>query len=99
MNRRTFLRGLTLGTVTTSLSAEAQQAGQIYRVGFIFLTSPVSEMAGTEPVHYLARTFVQALRALGYVEGQNLIRERRSAEGQNERLSGIVIELVRLKQM
>jgi hypothetical protein len=97
MNRRTFLRGLTLGTVTTSLSAEAQQAGQIYRVGFIFLTSPVSEMAGTEPVHYLARTFVQALRALGYVEGQNLILERRSAEGQNERLSGIVAELVRLK--
>jgi putative ABC transport system substrate-binding protein len=97
MNRRTFLRGLTLGTVTTPLSAEAQQAGQIYRVGFIFLTSPVSEMAGTEPVHYLARTFVQALRALGYVEGQNLILERRSAEGQNERLSGIVAELVRLK--
>jgi putative tryptophan/tyrosine transport system substrate-binding protein len=97
MNRRTFLCGLTLGTVTTPLCAEALQAGQVYRVGFIFLNSPVSEMAGPEPVHYLARTFVQALQALGYVEGQNLILERRSAEGQNERLGGIVAELVRLK--
>lgn len=73
MHRRTFLWGLTLGTVTTPRSAEALQAGQVYRVGFIFLTSQVSEMAGPEPVHYLARTFVRALRSLGYVEGQNLI--------------------------
>ena len=97
MNRRTFLCGLTLGALKTPLSAEAQQAGHVYRVGFVFLTSPVSEMAGPEPVHDLARTFVQALRALGYVEGQNLILERRSAEGQNDRLGGIVAELVRLK--
>jgi ABC-type uncharacterized transport system substrate-binding protein len=97
MHRRTFLWGLTLGTVTTPRSAEALQAGQVYRVGFIFLTSQVSEMAGPEPVHYLARTFVRALRSLGYVEGQNLILERRSAEGQNERLGGIVAELARLK--
>jgi putative ABC transport system substrate-binding protein len=54
-------------------------------------------MAGPEPVHHLARTFVQALRALGYVEGQNLILERRSGEGQNERLGGIGAELVHLK--
>ena len=37
------------------------------------------------------------MRALGYVEGQNLILERRSAEGRFERFGDIVAELVRLK--
>jgi putative ABC transport system substrate-binding protein len=41
--------------------------------------------------------FVHALRTLGYVEGQNLILERRSAEGQFERYAEIFSELVRLK--
>jgi putative ABC transport system substrate-binding protein len=54
-------------------------------------------MAGPEPLHPLARAFVQGLRSLGYVEGQNLILERRSAEGQFERFGDIVAELVRLK--
>jgi putative tryptophan/tyrosine transport system substrate-binding protein len=45
----------------------------------IFTTSPVSEMAGPDPIHPVARSFVQGLRALGYVEGQNLVLEHRSA--------------------
>jgi len=40
---------------------------------------------------------VQGLRARGYVEGQNLILERRSAEGRFERFGDIVAELIRLK--
>jgi putative ABC transport system substrate-binding protein len=54
-------------------------------------------MAGPEPVHPAARAFVQGLRALGYVEGQNLIVERRSAEWRVERFSDIVRELVHIK--
>ena len=38
-------------------------------------------MAGPEPVNPAAKTFLQTLRALGYVEGKNLILEPRSAEG------------------
>src|SRR5262249_25062602 len=67
------------------------------RVGLMFTTSPVSEMAGPEPVHPLARALVQGLRVLGYVEGQNLILERRSAEGRLERFDEIVAEFVRFK--
>jgi putative ABC transport system substrate-binding protein len=85
-----------VGALVVSLAAEAQPARKVYRVGLIFTTSPVSEMAGPEPVHRLARAFVQGLRALGYVEGQNLILERRSAEGRFERFGDIVVELVRL---
>jgi putative ABC transport system substrate-binding protein len=97
IDRRTFLCGLTLGTLSLPLAGEAQQTGKVYRVGLTFTTSPVSEMAGPEPVHPLARAFVRGLRALGYVEGQNLILERRSAEGRYERFGDIVAELVRLK--
>jgi putative tryptophan/tyrosine transport system substrate-binding protein len=96
MERRAFVTGL--GAVLAApLAAEAQQRGKVYRVGLIFTTSPVSEMAGPEPVHPSARAFVQGLRALGYVEGQNFILERRSAEGQFERFGAIVAELLGLK--
>jgi ABC-type uncharacterized transport system substrate-binding protein len=84
-------------TLLTALAAEAQPGGKVYRVGFILTTSPVSEMAGSEPVHPLVGAFMHGLRALGYVEGQNLILERRSAEGRFERFGDIVAELVRLK--
>ena len=95
--RRGFLGTLAGGLLAAPLAARAQQARKVYRVGLIFTTSPVSEMAGPEPVHPLARAFVQGLRALGYMEGQNLILERRSAEGRFERFGDIVAELVRLK--
>jgi putative ABC transport system substrate-binding protein len=54
-------------------------------------------MAGPEPVHPPTRAFLHTLRSLGYVEGQNLVFERRSAEGKFERFTEIVAELVRLK--
>jgi len=97
ITRREFIGTLAGCLVAAPLTAEAQQAGKVYRVALIFTTSPVSEMAGPEPVHPLARAFVQGLRALGYVEGQNLILERRSAEGRYERFGDIVAKLVRLK--
>jgi putative ABC transport system substrate-binding protein len=39
---------------------------------------------------------VHGLRDLGYVEGQNVVIERRSAEGKPERLPTLAAELVRL---
>jgi putative ABC transport system substrate-binding protein len=54
-------------------------------------------MAGPEPANAAARAFIQGLRALGYVEGRNLILERRSAEGRFERFAPLVADLVRLK--
>jgi putative ABC transport system substrate-binding protein len=88
---------LALNILLAPLAADAQQAGKIYRVGLILTTSPVSEMAGPEPVHPPTRAFLHTLRSLGYVEGQNLVFERRSAEGKFERFTEIVAELVRLK--
>ena len=96
MKRREFI-GLIGGAATWPLAAHAQQAGKVYRVGLIFAAGTVSMLNGPEPAHAPARAFVQGLRALGYVEGQNLILERRAAEGRIERLGDIVADLVRLQ--
>jgi putative ABC transport system substrate-binding protein len=95
-NRRAFIAMVGGSILAAPLAAAAQQPRQVYRVGFIFTTSPVSEMAGPDPIHPLAKVFVHSLRDLGYVEGQNLVLERRSAEGRYERFGEIVAELVRL---
>jgi putative ABC transport system substrate-binding protein len=89
MNRRTFLCGLTLGTLALPLAAEAQQAGKVPRIGFLFFGSP-------GPSRELD-AFRQGLRELGYTEGQNIVIEVRFASGRVERLPELAAELVRLK--
>jgi putative ABC transport system substrate-binding protein len=97
IERRTFLAGAGAVILTAPLAAEAQQAGKVYRVGLIFTTAPVSEMMGPNPAHPLVRSFLDELRALGYVQGRNLVFEPRSAEGRFERFREILEELVSLK--
>ena len=74
--------------------ADAQPSGKVARVAFIATTSPLSEITGPTPLNPAPRGLVYGLRALGWVEGRNLILERRSAEGNGDRLPGIVAELV-----
>ena len=94
MRRRDFISMLCTVTVARPLTAFAQQPGKVYRVGVISTTAPVSEMdASNEPL----AAFVHTLRDLGYVEGRNLVLERRSAEGRFERFADIIAELVSLK--
>jgi len=95
MRRREFITLLGGAVVAWPLAGRAQQTGKVYRVGLIITTSPVSEMVGPDPIHPLVRTFVHTLRALGYVEGQNLVLERRSAEGKFERFGEIAADLIR----
>jgi len=96
VERRAFIT-LLGGAMASPLAARAQQAGKVYRVALIFTTSPVSEMVGLEPNHPLARTFVHSLRTLGYLQGQNLVLESRSAEGKFERFPEIMRELASTK--
>jgi putative ABC transport system substrate-binding protein len=82
--RRTFMAIIAGGLLAAPLAADAQQPGKVYRVALVFLVAPVSVMAGPEPVNPNVRAFVHALRDLGYVEGRNLVLERRSLEGRYE---------------
>lgn len=92
MRRRLLL--IAAGALLAPPLGGAQQPRGLHRVGLAFTTSSVAEMAGPNPDHPGARAFVRELRALGYLEGQNLVLERRSAEGRFERFSDILGELV-----
>jgi len=80
----------------TAPVAQAQPPGPVYRVGLAFVASPIAQMAGPEPVHPSVRAFVHEMRRRGYVEGKNLVFERRSAEGVLERFDDILADLLRL---
>jgi putative tryptophan/tyrosine transport system substrate-binding protein len=95
MRRRHFITGVG-ALIAIPAVVLAQQARKQHRVALILTTSHISEMAGPDPVHPGTRAFLRELRTLGYIEGQNIVIERRSAEGQFDRFPSIVGELVRL---
>ena len=84
MNRRAFVRTLAGGLLAAPLAAEAQEAAKVRKVGELH--------PGTGSEERLA-----ALREAGYVEGQNLVVERRHADGHIERLPALAVELIGLK--
>src|ERR1700687_5019652 len=93
MNRRGAGSALLLGLLAFAvapLAAEAQQAGKVYRIGY--LSTPTRESVE----HGLA-AFLRTLRARGWIEGETLIIEYRWAEGNVERLPALAAELVRGK--
>jgi len=71
------------------LAVEAQQAGKVPRIGFLYYGSP-----GPSPE---LDAFREGLRELGCIEGQNIAIEVRFASGRVERLPELAAELVRLK--
>ena len=80
---------LTLRMLVAPLAATAQQPAHLPTVGWL------DEGNWTDKARLYA-TFLEGLRALGYVEGQHLVIARRDAEGHLDRLPGLAAELVRL---
>jgi putative ABC transport system substrate-binding protein len=66
-----------------------QSPRKVHRIGYIQTAAP-HEMA------HLTRALDEGLRELGYVEGRNIVFERRFAGGRQERLPALAAELVRL---
>ncbi len=90
MDRRTFLSTVAGGLVAAPLSAEAQPAQKVFRVGYLAGGGRTLDSSPPGPLR-------ESLRSLGYVEGKNVAYEARFAEGTLERLPGLAAELVRLK--
>jgi putative tryptophan/tyrosine transport system substrate-binding protein len=91
MNNRLVIRLLaTVVLATVSLAQGQQPTKRIPRVGFLSLNTASVQKDRVE-------AFRQALRKLGYVEGQNIIIDYRFADGNSERLPGLAAELVALK--
>src|SRR5262245_415624 len=86
-----------VGLIAAPSAAKAQPAGKAAVVALVAAASPVSQTTGPEPTSPATRAFVQAMRDAGWVEGRNIVIERRSAEGQPERLPAIFAELVARK--
>jgi putative ABC transport system substrate-binding protein len=73
-----------------SVSAQAQQTGKIFRIGYL-------DNSTASSVAVLLDAFRQELTKLGWIDGKNITIEYRFAEQKNERLPELAADLVRLK--
>ena len=87
-DRRKFIGTVAVGLLAAPLAAIAQQAGSARRIGIL--------TAGVLPKTILPAC-VDELRERGWVEGQNLIFDRRGGDGNSERVPVFAAELVQMK--
>src|SRR6266571_898142 len=88
MRRRELITVLGGAALLRTLVGEAQPAAKIPRIGYL----------GTDLPKPSQEAFLQGLRALGYVEGRDVVIEYRYGEGQNfEQLPALAAELVALE--
>ena len=78
MNRRTAIRRLATFFLATASLAEAQQAGKLFRIGYL----DHSTAAGSA---VLVKAFLHELSKLGWIEGKNFTIDYRFEEQQFER--------------
>ena len=82
--------GVALAVLVATLASEAQQSAKTHRIGLLIGSSE-------RFVAPYIEIFRQALRALGYLEGGNIVIEYRYADGKYDQLSVLAADLVRLK--
>ncbi len=87
MSRREFIALIASTAIFYPLDAQAQQRA-IPTVGFL-------RSATLADVQHWVAAFRQGLKEAGFVEGQNVAIEYRSAENQPDRLPGLVTDLIR----
>jgi putative tryptophan/tyrosine transport system substrate-binding protein len=90
MRRREFITLLGGAAAAWPLAAQAQQAVKIYRIGILETNSLHTNAANFDALR-------KGLMEFGYIEGQTLSFEYRSADGRNERFPDLVAGLLRLK--
>src|SRR5215813_6193895 len=86
LGRRELLVALGGAAMAWPLAARAQQGGKVYRIGFA-ANDP------TIPITAAGAAFVEGLRENGFVEGKNIVIERRFAEGRSDRAVALIAEL------
>ena len=87
MKRREFIAALG-GAVAMPLMARAQQLRSVPVVGLVSIGASPNDPANFGP-------FLEQMQALGYIDGQNIIFDRRFAAGRDELIGGFVADLVR----
>lgn len=90
MRRRDFIEFLGGLASAWPLAAVAQQATRMHRIGI--LSPGRSELP--DPTFNMLNVFLQRLYELGYAQGQNIVVERRFAEGSPDRLREMAADLI-----
>jgi putative ABC transport system substrate-binding protein len=88
--RREFIALVGGGLIALSRAARAEQAPKVARIGYLY---PGSQAA----VAGRAEAMLNGLRELGYIEGTNMVIQRRYGEWKRDRLRDLANELVALK--
>ena len=83
-DRRTFVRGAGLAVLFVSLGVSGERTGTAPRIGFLTPGQNPREPA-----------FWQGMRDLGYVDGKNIVVDRRSADGDFARLPALAVEIAK----
>ena len=91
MDRRTFIVSVAFGLCVKPPSAFAQPMGKVYRIGLL------SSAPRRTDAEFGQTAWVLALRDLGWIDGQNIVFERRSSDGKIELLPGLALDLVHAK--
>lgn len=86
MDRRAFIGNVLGGLLVAPLLACTQQTGKVRRIGILTAGTVASDWP-----------LFAGLRELGWIEGQNLVIERRGAGGKAELVAGFAEELVQLR--
>ena len=88
MKRREFITLLGGAVAAWPMAASAQQAAMRPIIGLVSIgASPI------DPANF--RPFLEQMRELGYVDGQNVVFDRRFAAGDDGLIKGFVADLVR----
>ena len=85
MERRAFLGILTSGLLAAPLASEGQTDRGKPRIAILYVSAPSANLSGPKPKEDTMAAFLEGMRELGFVDGQNIVIERRSAEGQADR--------------
>ena len=90
MDRRRFLLTSLAGALAAPVPGEAQSAGTPRRIGVLYASTRAVDTRSDE-------SLIGGLRALGWIEGRNLVVERRWAEGRADRLQELAHELAQAR--
>jgi putative ABC transport system substrate-binding protein len=90
MRRREFITLISGAMATWPLAAQTQQATKIPQIGILSLGRGDKSDASLATLD----AFMPALREFGYIEGQNIAVDRKFADGDANKLSGLAQELV-----
>src|SRR5258705_6143635 len=95
IDRRTFLAGSGAVLLAAPLAAEAQQKGKVPPIAFIYSNATEASLKDPQKSRYL-RAFPEGMREFGWIDGQNITIEYRTAAGQPERFTALAQEVIGL---